>query len=173
MIGRTKNRQWVLSTMSKRSWKNVYPVSLRQALELCVQYAKDKNNKSVERIAEEMGEANHWTLYKWLESGRIPAVCIRPFEIACGVNFVTTYLAHSANYLALDIPTGRQPAHREISGLNYFMSQTIQQLYEYGDGIKAASDVIETITQLMEDLAHQRGNLEKERQPELNLGESE
>ena len=156
--------------MTKRTWKNVYPTSLRQALELCVQYAKEKKNKSVERIAEEMGEANHWTLYKWLESGRIPAIRIRPFEIACGINFVTFYLAHSANYLALDIPTGRKPCHREISELNLFMSQTAQQLYEYTDGKISALDVIESITQLMEDLAHQRGNLEKEKQPELDLG---
>lgn len=169
MIGRTKTRQWVLSTMAKRNWKNIYPNSLRQATELCTQYALDKHNKSIERIAEEMGIASHWTLYKWLESGRMPLVSVRPFEIACGIDFVTTYLAHSCNRLALDIPTGRKSSHREVSELNLFMNQAIQQLYEYEDGQKDASDVIEILTQLMEDLAHQRGNLEKSKQPELEL----
>lgn len=172
MIGRTKTRQWVLSTMTRRSWKNVYPTSLRQAAELCVQHALEKRNKSVERIAEEMGIPSHWTLYKWLESGRMPLLNIRPFEIACGIDFITKYMAHSASYLAIDIPTGRKAEHRELSELNLFMSQAVQHLYEYQDGQKTADDVIGVITSLMEDLAHQRGNLEKAAQPELDFEEA-
>lgn len=173
MIGRRETQQWILSTMTRRSWKNIYPTNLRQAAELCVQYALDKHNKSVERIAEDMGISSHWTLYKWLESGRMPLLNIRPFEIACGINFITKYIAHSANYLAIDIPTGRKSEHRELSELNLFMSQAVQNLYEYQDGKKSADDVVGVITSLMEDLAHQRGNLVKEKQPELDFTETQ
>ncbi|MDO5940617.1 hypothetical protein [Burkholderia cepacia] len=75
--------------MSRRNWKRVRPMSLRHALELCKDYAKERHNLSVERIAERMGLADHWTLYKWFQSGRMPLNLVRPFESACGIDFVT------------------------------------------------------------------------------------
>lgn len=50
--------------MSRRNWKHIQPTSLRQALELCKDHAKERHNLSVERIAERMGLADHWALYK-------------------------------------------------------------------------------------------------------------
>lgn len=34
---------------------------------------KERHNLSVERIAERMGLTDHWTVYKWIQTGRIPA----------------------------------------------------------------------------------------------------
>lgn len=138
-------------------------------MELCVEYALQKKNLSVERIAELMGEASHWTLYKWMESGRMPAVKIRPFEHACGIGLVTEYLAHSANKLILPMPSGRQAEHREINELGLFMNQTVQLLYKHQEGETSADETVSAITKLMESLAYQRGNVEKEQQPELGL----
>jgi len=58
--------------MTKRNWKRVQPSSLRNALELCKDYAKERHNLSVERIADRMGLSDHWTVYKWIQTGRIP-----------------------------------------------------------------------------------------------------
>lgn len=59
--------------MSKRNWKAAQPSSCCQALEWSLEFAKEKHNLSAERIAERMGQANHWTLYKWVSEGRMPA----------------------------------------------------------------------------------------------------
>jgi hypothetical protein len=116
-----------------------------------------------------MGEASHWNLYKWMESGRMPAVKIRPFEHACGIDLVTLYLGHSANKLVLPVPTGRKSDHREINELSLFMNETAQLLYQHQEGLKTGEETTAAITQLMESLAYQRGNIEKEQQPELEL----
>src|SRR5690606_16217359 len=75
--------------MKSRRWKSVQPTSLQHAMELCKAYALEKHNLSEQRIAERMGEENQWTLYKWISTGRIPAVKIPAYEAACGCNFVT------------------------------------------------------------------------------------
>lgn len=60
--------------MARKVWKKEVPTSLRHAMKLCVEYAKVKRNLSIERIADQMGIANHWTVYKWVGNGRIPTV---------------------------------------------------------------------------------------------------
>ena len=52
--------------MTRRNWKKVNPRSLREALELAKDHAKEAHNRSVERLAELMGEESHWTVYGWL-----------------------------------------------------------------------------------------------------------
>ncbi|MDP2549473.1 hypothetical protein Q8W24_16710, partial [Oceanobacter sp. 4_MG-2023] len=74
--------------MAKQNWKRIQPRSLKHAMELCVDHAKAVKNLSVERIADLIGITSHYTLYKWLDEARMPALMIRPFEHACGVSFV-------------------------------------------------------------------------------------
>lgn len=138
-------------------------------MELCVTYAREKNNLGVERIADRMGVSSHFTLYKWMENGRLPTCLIIPFEHACGINFISQYLAHSQNHLLIPMPTGKAAEHREISELSLFMNETAALLYKHADGEIESDDVISNLTQLMESLAHHRGNVEKEKQPELEL----
>ena len=79
--------------MTRRNWKRIQPTSLRNALELCKDHAKERHNLSVERVAERMGLTDLWTVYKWIQTGRIPANMIRPYEVACGIDYVTRWLA--------------------------------------------------------------------------------
>jgi hypothetical protein len=155
--------------MANRNWKRIYANSLRQAMEFCVEYARVKKNLSVEKIANLMGESSHYTLYKWLDNGRMPAIKIRAFEHVCGMDYVTEYLAHSANKLVLPIPTGRKSKCREINELGQFMTETVTLLYQHQEGTKNAEETIAALTQVMESLAYQRGNVEKEQQPALEL----
>ena len=59
--------------MRRRNWKRVNPTSLRHAMELCLDYGREKRNLSVDRVADLMGMPSKYTLYKWLENGRMPA----------------------------------------------------------------------------------------------------
>lgn len=152
-------------------WAKVRPTNMCDAIEQCVCHAQDKLNLSVERIADLMGLESHRTLYKWISEGRIPAIKILAFEHACGIDFITQYLAHSGGKLLIPMPTGRKAQHREISELSLFMNETVQLLYRHGDGDATADETLSALTKLMEDLAHQQGNVEKEQQPELELNQ--
>ncbi len=43
------------STKARRQWRRIQPISLRNALELCKDHARERLNRSVERVADEMG----------------------------------------------------------------------------------------------------------------------
>lgn len=55
--------------------------SLLHALRLCKEWAQAKRHLSVERIADRMG-TTHDSLYKWLATGRMPAILIPAYEQA-------------------------------------------------------------------------------------------
>ena len=87
--------------------------SLVHALRLCKEWAQAKRHLSVERIADRMG-TTHDSLYKWLATGRMPAILIPAYELACGCHYVSEWLAASADRLVVDMPTGRKAEGTEL-----------------------------------------------------------
>lgn len=160
--------------MTTKHWKRVQPNSLRHAMELCVEYARAKHNRSVERIAELMGVSSHWAVYKWLQSGKLPANLVLPFEQACGASFVTTYLTHAAGKLAVDIPTGRKSTNHEINYLQVIFADTLSLLIRYYDdrhvGTEETQNALMTV---MESLAWHKANVMKHQAPELDFSKEE
>lgn len=154
--------------MTARPWKHP-PQSLQEAMEADLKHALDKHRRSVDRVAVEMGLANKWVLYKWIESGRLPAVLIRPFENACGADHVTRFLAHAAHRLLIDIPTGRLSAASDLQAVQTATHNAMGALIGFAAGKVDAATVIETVTAAMEQLAWQRENAVKAAQPELSL----
>ena len=159
--------------MARRNWKRLHPTSLSHAMELCLEHARVALNLSVDRVADRMGLTNKWTLYKWIESGRIPAVMIRPFEVACGIDYVTRYLAHSDHKLLVEIPSGRKARARDVNELSLAANKAVGALMEFYGGSRDAEETLGALTGLMEDLAWHRGEVEKHTQPELALFEEE
>ena len=155
--------------MARRNWKKISPSSLRQSMELCLEHAKEKRNFSLDRVADHMGLSNKWVLYKWLENGRMPAILIRPFESACGIELVTRYQGHSANKMLIDIPTGRKATSREINELQTSFTTAIALLlafYEQHSDIEKSHNAL---TMLLEDVAWHRKNIESHMQPSFDL----
>jgi CRISPR/Cas system CSM-associated protein Csm2 small subunit len=101
--------------------------------------------------------------------GCMPATKIIPFQYACGINLVTQYQAASCGLLTIPIPTGRKATHKDINELSKVMTETASLLYQHNEGKKSPEEVVAALNNLMEDLAYQRGNIEKEYQPELDL----
>lgn len=155
--------------MSRRDWKRVRPRDLRHAMELCLEHARDVRRMTVDRVADHMGLASKWTLYKWLESGRLPAVLIRPFEAACGATYVTQYVATSAGKLLIDIPNGRRSQPRDINALQVSFTEAVSALLMFADGDAEAEATIAALTNTLEQLAWQRANVERSLDPELDL----
>lgn len=156
--------------MATRNWKKAVPTSLPHAIELCIEHAKDKQNFSVERIADLIGLANKYTLYKWIESGRLPAISIRALEHACGCDFISRYLAHSAGKLLLDIPTGRKADSEDIQRLQGSCVDAVRALIDFHKGERTADETRGLLTEAMESLAWHRENIAKSEAPEFDFG---
>lgn len=155
--------------MAPRSWKKIQPNSLRHAMELCLEHARVKRNLSVDRVADNMGMASKWTLYKWLENGRMPTILIRPFEQTCGIEFVTQYLATSAHKLVIPIPTGRKAKDSDVNELQGTFSEAMGLLIRFYQGKSEADETMSALTQVMSDIAWHRENVSKTLSPELSL----
>ncbi|MEZ1436950.1 hypothetical protein ACTORR_24035 [Pseudomonas sp. SAR267] len=157
--------------MSPRQWKRVQPNNLRDALKLCQQHAKERFNHSIERIAALMGLEDHWTLYKWIANGRMPAVLIPAYEQACGISLVTRWLASSGGKLLIDVPAGRTASAHDIQTLQTTLHDATGQLMAfYSDNVEAAA-ALAAIQAGLEELAWHRGNVQQHAQPQLELGE--
>lgn len=155
--------------MSQRNWKRVRATSFRQAIELCKDHAREVRRIKVERIAELMGLPDHFALYKWIQTGRIPGILIRPFEHACGCTFITDFLGASAHKLVIDIPTGKRANDIDIAELQARLSEAMSSLIRFYQGGANAEETEATLTGVMADLAFHRENVHRAAQPELQL----
>lgn len=155
--------------MKRRNWKGVQPTSLRNALELCKDYALDVRRLSVERIAERMGEESHWTVYGWLRDGSIPARKIVAYEHACGCNFVTRWLAAAEGNLLVPIPAGRAAEADFYLRMQQSFTAATEHLVQFYAGRARAEDTLAALTTLMEDVAWHHGNVSQYHQPMLEL----
>lgn len=154
--------------MPSRNWKHP-PQSLTEAMEACLAHALTKHRRSTDHVAADMGLANKWNLYKYVESGRLPAVLIRPFEVACRADFVTRFLAHASHRLIIDIPTGRLPAASDLATVQTATHEAMGALINFAAGKAQPDEVIAAVTSAMEQLAWHRENASRTAQPELEL----
>ena len=154
--------------MTSRNWKHP-PQSLTDAMEACLAHALTKHRRSIDHVAADMGLANKWNLYKDVESGRLPAVLIRPFEAACRADFVTRYLAHASHHLIIDIPTGRLPTPSDLASVQAATHEAMGALINFAAGKVQAAEVITAVNGAMEQLSWHRENAARATQPELDL----
>ena len=155
--------------MTRRNWKALQPTSLRNALELCKDHAREKLNKSVERIADDMGLADHWVLYKYLQKGSMPANLIRPYELACGIDYVTRWLAASSGRLLVEIATGRNLTHADIVQLHEHFATALKLLSSFYSRPDDPTAVLAALTTHMEHVAWHRQNVAQHINPQLDL----
>ncbi|WP_295377227.1 hypothetical protein [uncultured Pseudacidovorax sp.] len=154
--------------MNRRSWKTLRPTSLLEALRLCKEHAQAKRQLSVERIADLMG-VSHDSLYKWLATGRMPAILIPAYELACGINYVSVWLATSAGKLVIDMPTGRNVQKREVVDLHMPWSNALQLLCNFYEGRAGREETLSAITAHLEQMAFHHHNVAQFEAPELEF----
>ncbi len=75
-----------------------------------------------------MGITDHWMVYKWFQNGRIPANLIRPYEVACGIDFVTRWIAASSGRQLVDVATGRNLNPADIVATHEHFASTVKRL---------------------------------------------
>lgn len=157
-----------MTANSRRNWNRIQPISLRHAMELCKDRALERG-LSIERIADRTFLNDHWTLYKWIANGRMPASYIRAFEEACGADFITRWLAISAGKLLIDMPTGRALKDADVVELHNGFAAALQCLTDFYSGKSNSSATLEALTNHLNQVAFHRQNVAKHATPELEF----
>lgn len=156
--------------MTRRNWKQARANSLTHALRLCKEFAQDRHNLSVERIADRMG-VSHDNLYKWLATGRMPAILVPAYELGCGCHFVSDWLSASAGRLVVPMPTGRTAAEADLLAVNSSCAAALVLLTKfYAD--PASVDPAATADALrahLEQVAFHHHNVARYAAPELEF----
>ena len=145
-----------LSPSRRKFWKTYQPTTLRAALEGCKEHAREARNLSVERIATDMGLNDHWSLYKWIESGRFPAVLLTTYQNVCGINLVTRWMAMHERRLLVDMPVGKAGDEDDMVALATQFSQAVQLLRDFykSSGATDPAPVLEALRSHLESVAH-------------------
>lgn len=154
----------------RRNWKSVQPNSLVDALRLAKDYAREKHQCSVERIADLMGITAD-LLYKWLANGRMPATLIPVFENVCRCNFVSRWIAASGGHLLIQWPTGRMAGDADMHALQSGLNAAVGELLKFYKGDSNADETLTAVRSAMEGLAWHHRNVSQADQPQLELGE--
>lgn len=157
--------------MSRSNWKRVQPNSLREALELCKDHARERLGKSVDNIADDMGQADKWSLYKWIQNGSMPAKLIRPYQIACGINLVSRWIAASEGRLLVDVPTGRTITPEDMNQAHAGFAQAMGLISDFYAGKTDQASTLEAIREHLQLMGRFHGNVQQHHTPELEFGE--
>jgi len=152
--------------MRKRAWNTWQPSCLQEAVEGCLGFALNRHRRTVDQVADLVGEAK-WTIYKWVQSGGIPARKIAGFEHACGAHYVTRYLASSARKLLVDVPNGRLASPSDVAALQASCTAAVAALIDFSAGRATTADTHASLTAAMTALAQERAHVERHDQPEL------
>lgn len=156
--------------MSKRNWRRVQPTSLRNAMELAKDHAREVKNLSVEGVADRMGLPDHFALYKWIAEARMPAHMIRPFEQAAGIDLVTRHLAHSAGGLFIPVPGGNAPSLDNLAELQQILAEAAAAVMGFYAHKHTAEEALGRVAAAMEGLAFHDRNIRAFDTPELPFG---
>nr|WP_295782173.1 hypothetical protein [Rhodoferax sp.] len=156
--------------MSRRNWKLVRPNSAIDALRLCKEYAQEKKNLSIERIADLMG-VTHDSLYKWLSTGRLPFILLPAYEHACGCHFASEWAAASAGKVVISIPSGRSVTQGDLVELNTGFGAALQMLADYYNAPHKAdaSETLAALTRHLQQVAWHHANVGQFANPELEF----
>lgn len=160
-----------MSPSRRAYWKRYQPTSCRDALEKCKEHAREARNLSIERIAAEMGLADHWNLYKWIESGRFPLVLIPTYQTVCGINLVTRWQATHERRLLVDMPVGRAGTQEDLVQMGSGFQVAVALLHDFykSNGALPAQPVLEALRSHLESVAHHHFNVSGFSEPELDF----
>jgi hypothetical protein len=156
--------------MSRRNWKRARATSLIEALRMCKEFAQERHSLSVERIADRMG-VTHDSLYKWLATGRMPAILLPTYEHACGCQFASIWLASSTGKLVIDRPTGKVASQADMVEFNSGFARALQLLSDFHENPSEA-DTTTTLAALsahLEQVAFHHRSVATYATPELEF----
>jgi len=157
--------------MSRRNWKHVRATSLIEALRLCKEFAQERANLSVERIADRMG-VTHDSLYKWLGTGRMPAILLPTYELACGCNLASAWIAASTGKLVIDMPKGRSTTQVDVLEMGADYAKAAQLLANFYAGNADREVTLAALAGHMQQVAWHHANVAQHATPQFDFAEA-
>ena len=158
--------------MRNRQWKSARPGSVGDAMELCIEFAAEKNRRPIKVLADLMG-VEVKTLYRWLSETSMPLNRIRQFEDFCGIAFVSEYLCMArGDKVVVAIPAGKKAGVTELSEVQGTFAEAMALLVRFYQRGEAMEDTVAAVTATLTQLAYQRSNVMKSGAPELDLFEA-
>ena len=156
--------------MTRAIWKNRRATSLVHALRLCKEYAQERRNLSIERIADRMG-VSHESLYKWLATGKLPAILLPSYELTCGAHYASEWLAASAGRMVVKMPKGAKADEAELMSTNTSWAAAFQALNKFysAPSKEAAESTIGALREHMAQVAYHEANVDQFVTPELDF----
>lgn len=154
--------------MGKPNWRNVRPANIQDAFQWCIRFAKQQHNRSVEGIADLMG-VNHWTLYKWVGEGDMPAKLLRGFENACGIDYVSRWLVESAGKMVLEVPRGKKCTPKDLHDLQSAYHEAAGALMKFYRELGDVDQCLAALQTALEQTSWHKSNVQKYQQPELPM----
>ena len=147
--------------MSSTASKNISDVAIDtpdfvQALNSCIFHAAEHYGLSITDISASMEASSNWTVFKWIESGKMPLCEIAKFEDACHARFVTRYLAEHAGLLLLPKPKATDNPTQTLLGAHKAIADALSHAANFWDGKGDKKQALKTIDTAMEALACQR-----------------
>lgn len=155
----------------RRDWKRIRPISLPHALRLCSEFAQERRNLSVARIADLMGVSQD-CLYKWLATGKLPAINLLAFENTCGCSYASTWLVMAAGKLVIDQPKGRKTSATDLVELNSGFAEALQMLQDFHSGKADAQQTLQALQRHLEQAAWHHANVAANATPELEFDDA-
>ena len=153
--------------MPRRNWKYVAGHDPVDALDKCLQHAKEKHNLSVERIMDRLGMASKSQMYGYLADAKLPVNRLIAFEQTCGIPLFTKYSAASQGFMLVKIPTGRKAEAKELAELQVALAQVGSQIISFYNGECSVDETTNMIMAALQDLAYHKSELEHFNQPSL------
>ena len=121
------------------------------AIRDCLNTAKAKFYRDIGDVADTMG-VNREVLYKWVQTGRIPAVHIAYFEQACGDAALTRALAAAQRFLL--VPEAAQvPLQVDLATVHCQIASAILAAATAQVDVAQTGQAVRSITQAINSLA--------------------
>jgi len=138
-----------------------------------MEHALAKYNRSTEGVCALSGVNSINTFYKYLATGGLPAKLIKPFENACGIDYVSRWLVESSGKMVMDIPRGKKCGAGDVNQLQIAYTDAVGMLLKFYDELGEVDDTLAAIQTALEQTAWHRSNVQKYRQPELPFDEED
>jgi len=114
---------------------------------------------------------SHDSLYKWLATGRMPAILLPAYEMACGMHYVSEWLAASADRMVVPMPKGCKPEEADQVQMNSNWAVGYQALSTFysAPNAAAAEAALDALRLHMAQVAYHQANVAQFFTPELDF----
>jgi hypothetical protein len=132
---------------------------LAEAINACLKHANEHYGLSVKDIAPGMN-TKMFTLFKWIESGKMPLNVVAQFENLCHARYITRHLAEVSGFILVTCPRGMETPENALVTLNKTTVEAVGSVAGFMSGDKSKRDAIKAIDTAIESLVWQKSRIQ-------------